>query len=76
LIATPPAPPRHRFWLLGKDGVPLPEVPRLTQSTAALTSDIILGPANRADVLLKCSTPGNYVLVSGAGPFNTNLTCE
>eukprot|EP00198_Chlamydomonas_reinhardtii_P005805 XP_001695141.1 predicted protein [Chlamydomonas reinhardtii] len=36
-------------------------------------SDLILGPANRADVLLKCNKPGTYVLASGAGPFHTNF---
>ncbi|KAG2454995.1 hypothetical protein HYH02_000820 [Chlamydomonas schloesseri] len=35
-------------------------------------SDLILGPANRADVLVKCRKPGTYVLASGAGPFHTN----
>ncbi|KAG2438859.1 hypothetical protein HXX76_005399 [Chlamydomonas incerta] len=68
------------FWLLGRDGVPLPKVPRRLASqpagTSAFTSDLILGPANRADVLVKCNTPGTYVLASGAGPFHTNYTCK
>eukprot|EP00198_Chlamydomonas_reinhardtii_P003535 XP_001692871.1 predicted protein [Chlamydomonas reinhardtii] len=67
------------LWLLGRDGVPLPRVPRRLQSvpdasTGAQFSDLILGPANRADVLVKCNTPGTYVLASGAGPFHTNYT--
>ncbi len=39
-------------------------------------SDIIIAPANRAGVLVKCDSPGTYVLASGAGPFHTNYTSE
>ncbi|KAG2489580.1 hypothetical protein HYH03_011862, partial [Edaphochlamys debaryana] len=67
------------FWLLARDGVPLPKVPRRLVSrppgaskSSPSFSDVILGPANRADVLVKCDKPGKYVLASGAGPFHTN----
>ena len=73
----PPRPPR--FWLLGKDAVPLPEVPRLIQSTNSITgesaSDLIVSPGTRLDILIQCNTPGSYVLASAAGPFHTNTTC-
>ncbi|KAG2453290.1 hypothetical protein HYH02_001517 [Chlamydomonas schloesseri] len=66
------------LWLLGRDGVPLPLVPRRLVSLPAdavrAQSDLILGPANRADLLVKCNTAGTYVLASGAGPFHTNYT--
>ena len=68
------------FWLLGKDAVPLPEIPRLTRSTNPITgesaSDLILTPGTRMDVLIQCTVPGEYVLVSGAGPFFTNTSGE
>ncbi|KAG2422368.1 hypothetical protein HXX76_016093 [Chlamydomonas incerta] len=64
------------IWLLGRDAVPLPLLPRRLQSkpagAATAASDLILAPGNRADVLVKCNTPGTYVLTSGAGPFHTN----
>ncbi|KAG2431909.1 hypothetical protein HXX76_009400 [Chlamydomonas incerta] len=103
------------FFLLARDGVPLPVIPRKLRSNPApangtgsrtpppaggrrprsppppgerrgyethhgrsphgrrgAVSDLILGPANRADVLVKCNKPGTYVLASGAGPFHTN----
>ncbi|KAG2422369.1 hypothetical protein HXX76_016094 [Chlamydomonas incerta] len=66
------------IWLLGRDAVPLPLLPRRLQSKPAgattAASDLILAPGNRADVLVKCNTPGTYVLASGAGPFHTNYT--
>ncbi|KAG2422365.1 hypothetical protein HXX76_016090 [Chlamydomonas incerta] len=66
------------FWLLGRDAVPLPRIPRRLQSKPAgattAVSDLILAPGNRADVLVKCNAPGTYVLASGAGPFHTNYT--
>ncbi|GLI62188.1 hypothetical protein VaNZ11_004753, partial [Volvox africanus] len=59
-----------------RDGVPLPEIPRLLSSTPVGShrsyNDLIMGPANRADILIKCDVPGTYVLASGAGPFHTN----
>ncbi|KAG2453289.1 hypothetical protein HYH02_001516 [Chlamydomonas schloesseri] len=65
------------IWLLGRDAVPLPLVPRRLQSRApgsggSAVSDLILASGNRADVLVKCNTAGTYVLASGAGPFHTN----
>ncbi|GIL50918.1 hypothetical protein Vafri_7007 [Volvox africanus] len=65
-----------KMRLLARDGVPLPEFPRLLSSTPVGShrsyNDLIMGPANRADILIKCDVPGTYVLASGAGPFHTN----
>lgn len=126
----PPTPMHRRsFFLLARDGVPLPVIPRKLRSNPTppaggrrpcspprderrgygphhsrrlstrdghddghdghddddghgdghergAVSDLILGPANRADVLLKCNKPGTYVLASGAGPFHTNFNGE
>ncbi len=70
----------RRLWLLARDGVPLPQVPRLLRSqpggSGRAYNDVIMGPANRADVLLKCDVPGTYVLASAAGPFHTNYDSE
>ncbi|KAG2439138.1 hypothetical protein HXX76_004505 [Chlamydomonas incerta] len=66
------------FWLLGRDALPLPHIPRRLQSkprgAASPVSDIIMSPGTRIDVLVKCNRPGSYVLASGAGPFHTNYT--
>jgi len=66
------------IWLLAKDGVYLEKLPRLIKSTGPQgsgVSNVFLGPANRADVFVKCNKPGQYVLVSGAGPFETSDFC-
>ncbi|KAG2431380.1 hypothetical protein HYH02_013367 [Chlamydomonas schloesseri] len=47
------------IWLLGRDAVPLPLVPRRLRSQ----------PPGAAAA---CNKPGTYVLASGAGPFHTN----
>ncbi|EFJ49786.1 hypothetical protein VOLCADRAFT_89596 [Volvox carteri f. nagariensis] len=65
-----------KIWLLGRDAVPLPTVPRLLSSKpnggSRFYNDVIMGPANRVDVVIKCDVPGKYVLASCAGPFRTN----
>lgn len=64
----------RRFLLLAKDGVPLPEVPRTLSSTVngRTISDLILVSGQRVDILVMCSAPGRYALVSGAGPFSVH----
>ncbi len=64
-----------RIWLLGRDAVPLPFVPRLLRSEVpglSPANDLLMGSGSRADVLVKCDAPGTYVLASAAGPFRTN----
>ena len=73
-----------RIFLLGKDGVLIPQAPRLLQSVppsgqGGMVSDLIMAPANRVDVLVRCEAAGTYALVSGAGPWNTHAgghTCH
>ncbi|KAG2496582.1 hypothetical protein HYH03_005404 [Edaphochlamys debaryana] len=71
-----PNPSACTFQLLGRDGVPLPTVPRTIKSrldrNSPYVNNLILNTGNRVDVLVKCDTPGTYVLVSGAGPYRHN----
>eukprot|EP00798_Chlamydomonas_sp_ICE-L_P024085 gene24085-9659_t len=64
------------MYLIGHDEI----LPRLTSSTNETMgqidiNNVVLGPANRADILVKCDKEGEYVLVSGAGPFDTAPSC-
>ncbi|KAG1665867.1 hypothetical protein FOA52_005356 [Chlamydomonas sp. UWO 241] len=77
-IDTSPNATDCKMWLLAHDGVYLEHIPRLPQTAAdggLLYNDVIVGPGNHADVLVKCNTPGRYVLYSGAGPLRTFSQC-
>ncbi|KAG1665868.1 hypothetical protein FOA52_005357 [Chlamydomonas sp. UWO 241] len=77
-IDTSPNATDCKMWLLAHDGVYLEHIPRLPQTAAdggLLYNDVILGTGNRADVLVKCNTPGRYGLYSGAGPLRTFSQC-
>ncbi|CAL8462689.1 g2222 [Coccomyxa elongata] len=47
--------------LIAKDGLYMLHIPRKVQH-------VVLPASGRADVLVRCSTPGNYTLSSGYGP--------
>eukprot|EP00201_Polytomella_parva_P021887 CAMPEP_0175042886 /NCGR_PEP_ID=MMETSP0052_2-20121109/2840_1 /TAXON_ID=51329 ORGANISM="Polytomella parva, Strain SAG 63-3" /NCGR_SAMPLE_ID=MMETSP0052_2 /ASSEMBLY_ACC=CAM_ASM_000194 /LENGTH=728 /DNA_ID=CAMNT_0016305803 /DNA_START=687 /DNA_END=2873 /DNA_ORIENTATION=- len=66
------------MYLTGLDGVPLLEIPRKLTSTNGVyqASDLIMPAASRADILLRCDTPGTYALVSGAGPWFRHADCD
>lgn len=52
--------------LLAKDGIYLEKAPRYVQR-------IVLSPGNRADVAVRCKTPGRFTLLSRRGPADIDF---